>query len=106
MTAPRPIAALRHRLRLDRSSLAADGSTVWITIATVFAAIEPLGAAEAEAGGGLTGRVSHRIETRWRADVTSRDRLVAGTRIFRIVAVHDLDERRRRLVIHAEEEAR
>lgn len=106
MTAPRPIGALRHRLTLERSSLAADGTLQWAVVGIVFAALEPVGASEAEAGEALAGRVSHRLEIRWRDDVTSRDRLRLGARVFRIVATHDLDERRARLVIRAEEENR
>ena len=106
MTAPLPIAALRHRLALERSSQDADGETVWTAIDTVFAAIAPASAGEAEIGGGLAGTVTHRIEMRFRADVSSRDRLRDGVRIFRIVAARDLDERRNRLIVLAEEEGR
>lgn len=105
MTA-RPIGALRHRLTLERSSLAEDRSTLWTAETTLFAAIAPLSAAEAEAGGGETGRVTHRLEVRFRDDLSSRDRLSKGDRIFRILAVRDPDERRARLLIEAEEESR
>lgn len=106
MTAPLPVARLRHRLTLERAALDADGATMWTAAATLFAALTPLAAGEAEAGGGRAGIVRHRIEMRFRDDVTSRDRLRLGDRLFRIVATHDLDERRRRLVVLAEEEGR
>lgn len=102
----RPIGALRHRLTLERSSLGPDGETVWTADGRLFAALQPLAGADAEAGGGMTGRVTHRIEIRFRDDITSRDRLVKGDRVFRIQAVRDPDERRARLVIDAEEEDR
>lgn len=102
----RPIGALRRRLTLERSSLAADGATVWEAVATVYAAIAAVSANETEAGGGETGRVTHRLELRFRDDLTSRDRLTTGSRVFRILAVRDLDERRARLLVDAEEENR
>ena len=106
MTAPLPIGALRHRLALERSSLDANAETVWTAIDTVFAAISPISAREVETGGAMAGTVTHRIEMRFRADVSSRDRLRDGARIFRIVVARDLDERRNRLIVLAEEEGR
>lgn len=106
MTDAAPIAALRHRLSLERGGQDAAGETVWTPVDTVFAALTPATPRERDSGGGVAGTVTHRIELRWRADVSSRDRLRLGERIFRIVAAHDLDETRRRLVVLAEEEAR
>ena len=101
-----PIGALRRRPTLERASLAADGSTLWTPVATLFAAITPVSGTTAEAGGGATGRVTHRIEIRRRDDVSSADRFVLGPRIFRIHAVRDPDETGARLLIDAEEENR
>ena len=106
MTTALPIGELRHRLVLERASTDAVGEIVWTVVDTVFAAIAPASAGETIAGATPTGTVSHRIEIRWRGDVTSRDRLRLGDRIFRIVATRDLDERHRRLVVLAEEEGR
>lgn len=106
MTAPLPLGDLRHRLVLERGAPDALGETVWTEVDTVFAALTPVSAGEMPSGGGLAGTVTHRIEMRFRADVTARDRLRLGTRIFRILAARDLDERHRRLVVLAEEEGR
>lgn len=106
MTAPAPLGALRHRLTLERASLDDLGETVWTPVDTVFAALDPVAAGATPAGGGVAGNVTHRIEMRWRDDVSARDRLRAGARIFRILVARDLDERRRRLVVLAEEEGR
>lgn len=106
MTAPLPIADLRQCLALERSSLDANGETVWTPVDTVFAALTPVSARESETGGGMAGTVTHRIEMRFRADVSSADRLRDGSRVFRIVAARDLDERRNRLIVLAEEEGR
>lgn len=102
----RQIGALRHRVVIERGETGPDCAVTWVPLATVWAAIEPTSAVEAERGGGLAGVVSHRVEIRWRADVDSRVRLRLGSRVFRVRAAHDLDERRNRLVIHAEEEGR
>lgn len=102
----RPIGALRHRLTLERATLGPDGSTVWTGDGWVYAALQPVSGGETDAGGGMTGRLTHRIEIRFRDDVTSRDRLRLGSRLFRVVAVRDPDERRARLQIDAEEENR
>jgi len=106
MTRPVRPGALRHRLVVERAALGPDESSTWTADAVVFAAIEPVSGREVESGGGLAGRVTHRIEIRWRDDLTSRDRLRLGQRIFRILATRDLDERRIRLVVDAEEENR
>ncbi|MCE1235089.1 MAG: phage head closure protein [Hyphomicrobiales bacterium] len=106
MSAARPIGALRHRMTVERASLAADGSTVWTADGVLFAALTPVSAGETEAGGGSTGRLTHRIETRFREDLSSRDRLALGERIFRILATRDPDERRARLVLDVQEERR
>jgi len=105
MTSPLPIGELRHGLTLERAAVV-DDETSWTAVDTVFAAITPLSPGETIAGDAPTGIAGHRIEMRWRADVTSRDRLRLGDRVFRIVAARDLDERRRRLVVLAEEEGR
>ncbi|WP_228259407.1 phage head closure protein [Siculibacillus lacustris] len=102
--APASIAALRSRLVLERAATAADGTVAWTAAATLWAALSPTSDGEAERGAALAGRTGWRIECRWRDDLTSADRLRRGTRIFRILAVRDLDQRRRRLAILAEEE--
>jgi SPP1 family predicted phage head-tail adaptor len=106
MTAPLPIGALRHRLVLERATTDADGATVWTGTDVVFAAITSLGEGETTAAGPPTGLARRRIEMRYRDDLSSRDRLRLGERIFRILATRDLDERRNRLVVVAEEDGR
>ena len=106
MTDVAPIGALRHRLTLEHGGQDAAGETVWTPVDIVFAALAPTTPRERDSGGGAAGTVTHRIELRWRADVSSRDRLRLGERIFRILTAHDLDETRRRLVVLAEEEGR
>jgi SPP1 family predicted phage head-tail adaptor len=100
------IGRLKRRLRLERVTVAPDGTVTWAPAATVWAAVEPVAGTEREAGGGLAGVATHRVTLRHRTDVTSRDRLAAGARVFRIVATYDPDEARRFLVALVEEEGR
>lgn len=102
--APLPIGRLSTRLTIERATIAADDTVVWSALATVHAALDPIASDETERGAAIGGRTRWRIEIRFRADLTSRDRLRAGDRIFRIVSTRDLDGRRRRLIVVAEEE--
>jgi head-tail adaptor len=53
-------------------------------------------AGEAPAAGATTiATASHLIRGRYRADVTTKTRLVLGARVFNVIDVRDLDERRR-----------
>ncbi len=99
-----PIGRLSTRLVLERESRAADDSVVWLPAATLYGALAPVSADEAERGAGLGGRARWRIEIRRRTDLSGRDRLRAGARVFRILTVRDADPRRGRLEVLAEEE--
>lgn len=94
---------LRHRLALEVAATGPGGDTVWTAVATVWAALEPLGLGEREAAGHLTGVATHRIALRRRTGLDSRHRFVKGSRRFRILAVRDPDETGRTLVCLAEE---
>ncbi len=106
MTTALPIGELRHRLVLERASTDAVGEIVWTVVDTVFAAIAPASAGETIAGATPTGTVSHRIEIRWRGDVTGRYRLPRGARISHIAPPRHLDNRHRPPVAPPEEEGR
>jgi len=93
------IGRLRHRLTLESASRTPDGgggaSETWTTVAEVWAEITPSGGTEVVDADALTGRVSHEIVFRYRADVAPVMRLRRGTRLFDIAAVIDIDERHR-----------
>ncbi|MEJ1157998.1 phage head closure protein [Prosthecomicrobium sp. N25] len=101
---PVPLGRLRHRLVLQSSSVGSGGDTVWTTVATLWAAVVPTGAEERESAGRGAGVVTHRITLRFRAGLSSAHRLVQGSRVFRILAVQDHDERHRYHLVLAEEE--
>ena len=93
------IGRLRHRLTLEAASLTSDdgGGAVetWTTVAQLWGRIAPTGGAEIADADGLGGRITHEITLRHRAGVTPAMRFVFGDRRFEIMAVIDIDERRR-----------
>lgn len=106
MSASRP-SDLRHRLTLEELSRVADeggGFTEdWVTVATLFADLRPIGGDERYEADRLAGRVTHEVSLRYRAGVVPAMRFRKGTRIFHIVTVIDVDERRRWLNCLCEE---
>ncbi|MFL9825568.1 phage head closure protein [Rhodoplanes sp. SY1] len=100
-------ATLRRRLVLEAPVETADGAggTVrdHVAVATLWAALAPRdgrGASEADAAGAV---VTHRILLRSGPEITTRHRFRAGTRLFRVIAVRDLDPAGRFLIVDAEE---
>ena len=93
------IGRLRHRLTLEAASRTPDGGggavESWTTVAQLWGRIEPTGGAEIADADGLGGRITHDITLRYRAGVMPAMRLVSGGRRFEIMAVIDIDERRR-----------
>lgn len=96
--------ALRARLTIETPAVGVDEATAWTSVATTWGEIAPQGAGERETGGRAAGIATHRVTIRWRGDVGSADRLRLGARIFNVRGVFDPDERRRFLVLLAEEE--
>jgi len=98
---------LRHRLVLEAPVETDDGAggvlRAYENLATVWAAIEPLGLAEQVAAEALGARLTHRIVVRVGFDLTLRHRFKLGERTFRIAAIRDPDESGRFREISAEE---
>lgn len=96
---PSSIGRLRHRLVLEQASRTADGgggaAENWATVAQIWGRIRPTGGTELVDAGGLSGRVTHEITIRYRTGVEPAMRITSGSRRFEIVAVIDIDERRR-----------
>jgi SPP1 family predicted phage head-tail adaptor len=98
---------LRHRLTLEELSRVADeggGFTEdWVTVATLFADLRPIGGDERYEADRLAGRVTHEASLRYRSGVVPAMRFRKGVRIFHIVSVVDVDERKRWLNCLCEE---
>jgi SPP1 family predicted phage head-tail adaptor len=99
---------LRHRLVLEAPVRAADGGggavVTWVALAEVWAAIEPVTAAERVTADGVSGRASHEITVRHRADIAPAMRFRLAGRILEITGILDIDERRRLLKCFCREE--
>ena len=98
---------LNHRLVLEAPVETPDGAggvtRSFAEVATLWAAVQPSGAAGEIVAAATGATVTHRILIRARSDVTTRHRLREGTRIFRIVALREQDGTGRFTEIAAEE---
>lgn len=99
---------LRNRIELQRvSETLVNGEPVqtWTTLATVWAAVEPLAGRQFFAAQQTQAQVTHSIRIRWSRDWTlgPKDRVKFGERLFDIVAVLNIEERNQELVIQAVE---
>ncbi len=102
------IGEFRHRLALQAADEVEDGAggvtRTWESLGQIWAAIEPLSAADRVRAGKRIGAISHRITLRHRTDITLSHRFVLGLRVFSIRAVRDPDERGRLIECLVEEE--
>jgi SPP1 family predicted phage head-tail adaptor len=100
----------RTELMLEQAAALPDGmgghAESWNEVATVFAGIEPVSAANRFGAGQALETVTHRVTLRWRPDVKSGMRFVKAGRVFAILTVHDPDETMRYLVCRVREEGR
>lgn len=101
------IAAMRHRVTIQRSVLTSDeaggSERIFQAVDTVWASIEPVAGIAGVEAGREAQMLTHRIVMRWRNDVDAACRIVLGSRIFQIHAVADADEARRYLAVMAVE---
>jgi SPP1 family predicted phage head-tail adaptor len=90
---------LRHRLTLaELSRVTDDGggfTESWVEVATIFADLRPIRGSERVEADRLTGNVTHDVVLRYRPGVVPAMRFREDTRIFQIVAVIDVEKRRR-----------
>jgi len=98
---------LNHRLVLEAPVETADGAggvaRSYAAVATVWAALVPASARGTVEAANLGANVTHHIVIRSGPQLSTRHRLRAGARIFRIVALRDPDERGRFVEIDAQE---
>lgn len=95
------IGSLRHYVRLENPTETADldggVTTTWamLTPGVVAASIEPATASRMERlmAGTVIANVTHLVVIRYHASVTSRSRLVFGTRILQVVGRQNPFER-------------
>ncbi|MEG6510095.1 phage head closure protein [Methyloligella sp. 2.7D] len=101
--------ALRHRLSLQALSRVSDGgggfTESWEEVTQLWAAIRPVSGDEAPRAGRLEGRLSHVITLRYRDGVSPAMRFAHGLRVFEILSVVDVEERKTWLHCLCEEKA-
>lgn len=93
---------LRHTVVIERDSSAArDGfgqpTENWEAFATVQAAIDPIRGREYFAAQQFAAETTHKVTLRYIAGVSPKMRARFGSRIFRIEAVKNPEERNERL---------
>lgn len=98
---------LRQRVRIQEPVDAQNGLgemiRAWSTVATVWAAVEPLRGREFFDAEQVQAEISHRVRLRYRPGVDATMRVLFGSRVFQIQSVIDVDERRRELQLMCRE---
>lgn len=84
---------LRHRLIIqnplqDMDSFGAGGATTWLTAATVWGNVTHLIGREAANIKMTWAEASHRIDIRYVSGISSRSRIMLGTREFNILELN------------------
>ena len=92
----------KQRIVIERRTAA--GLNTWSTVATVWAAIEPMSGNQFYQNLVATTEVTGRVRIRYRTDVKPDYRLKFGTRIFNIVGIVNPKEDNRELQIMYQEQ--
>ena len=94
---------LRKRVQLQTATEVDDSMgqliPTAVTVATLWAGIEPLQGKEAEQAKQIVAEASHKITLRYRSGVTAKHWLLYGVRKFHIAAVLNRDERNHELTL-------
>jgi SPP1 family predicted phage head-tail adaptor len=92
------IGDLNRRLVLEAPDETDDGeggvTRLYDVVTTLWAQVVPLSARADVAADSLGAALRYRIVIRTRADITTRHRFQDGTRIFRVIAVRETEDRR------------
>jgi SPP1 family predicted phage head-tail adaptor len=87
---------LRHRVSIQSVGTSYDGygdlSDSWTTDATVWASVSPTSGDEKDIASENTGIDTHTVKIRYRAGITSQNRILFGSRVFQIQGVKDWNE--------------
>lgn len=90
---------LRHRLVFEQIAREEDDgggfTEIWVEVATLAASLQPLGGVERFESDRLTGIVTHEVALRYRAGVVPPMRFRLGARVFHVLSVIDVEERKR-----------
>jgi len=95
---------LRHQVTIQRNTATAQdnyGQVVesWSTIATRWASIRPMTGDESEEGKQVKAKATHEIKMRYLVDITTKDRVKLGTRIFNVYSIINTEEKNKETVL-------
>jgi SPP1 family predicted phage head-tail adaptor len=96
---------LRHRLEIQKPIEARDamgGVTItWDNVVERWGSIEPVNAREINEGSKVEERITHRIRMRHHANIAPSWRIVNRGKIYNVIGIRDIDERRKVIEIQA-----
>ena len=103
------IGDMRHRITFQQPQKTPDGykghTVKWQVVATVWASVEPLSGREYFYSHQIKAQATHRVKTRYRADITTKMRIkLSEDRALAIESILDLQERHQVLEILCREE--
>lgn len=94
---------LRHRIVLEQPQRSQNAIGEWIdtfiTVATVWAAVEPLTGSWLFAAQQANSNVSGRVRIRYRSDIEPTWRILFNGRYLSIVSILNPEERKKELII-------
>lgn len=94
---------LRHRITIQKPGMTRNAYNqpvdTWDTVATVWAAVEPLRGREFYAAQQINAEATVRVRIRYRADVERGMRILVGNKILEILYVIQPELRKRELEI-------
>lgn len=98
---------LRHKIRVMAEQRTPDGQggfvKIWAELKNIRAKIRPLSGSESFIFDKRESKVTHKIFTRYTTGINASMRIYYRDRVFRVIAVINIDERDKWLEIHAEE---
>jgi SPP1 family predicted phage head-tail adaptor len=103
------VGSLRHRVTLQTPTSAADGdggyTDTWATLVTVWASVVPATARDLEraVAGTVQSSATHLVTIRYLAGVTTKTRVLFGTRTLQVTGVQNPEERNISLVLVCQE---
>ena len=98
---------LRHRVTIKSKGASRDTfgqeTITWTTVATVWAAVEPLSGREYLAGAQLEAAVDTRVRIRYLAGVVPEMQVVYGSHTYNLLSVVHVGENRREMQLMCQE---
>ena len=98
---------MRHRVTIKQKSVTRDtfgGEVVaWVTVATIWAAVEPLTGREWLEGRQMAAEVTTRIRMRYRSGVLPEYQVTYGSHTYDVLAVIQPEENRREMQLMCRE---